>query len=154
MMKNILLLLLIMCFSVFALFCGGGTDTSFKSVVLVLPTAQAANFALSSGDGPGQPYLELPLLIFSSYKETRIGVKPEWRGGGKEDFCAIKKEEGSEISLDSEIEVIAEASCFYTIIKTEEKPAGKKFFTGLLKIRIKSSGQEGWIWASAIKYVE
>ena len=143
-----------MFLSSFVLFCGGGTEISFKPAVLVPPTAQAANQALSSKEGPDQPYLELPVLIFPSYTETRIAVKPEWRGGGKEDFCAIKKEDGFEISLESEIEVIAEASCFYIIIKSEEKPVGEKFFAGLLKIRIKSSGQEGWIWSSAIKFVD
>ena len=153
MMKNGLFLLFIMCISVLSLYCGGGIDTSFKSAVLVPPTAQAANYALSSKEGPDQPYLELPVLIFPSYTETRIAVSWDF-AGGKEDFCAINKAEGSEISLESEIEVIGEASCFYTIIKSEEKPSGHKWFTGLLKIRIISSGQEGWIWSSAIKYVD
>ena len=143
-----------MFLSSFVLFCGGGTETSFKPAVLVPPTAQAANQALSSREGKDQPYYDLPVLLFPSYTETRIKVKPDWRTGGKEDFCAINKAEGSEISLESEIEVIGEASCFYTIIKSEEKPSGHKWFTGLLKIRIISSGQEGWIWSSAIKYVE
>ena len=142
-----------MFLSSFVLFCGGGTETSFKPAVLVPPTAQAANQALSSKEGPDQPYLELPVLIFPSYTETRIAVSWDF-AGGKEDFCAIKKEDGFEISLESEIEVIAEASCFFIIIKSEEKPVGEKFFVGLLKIRIKSSGQEGGIWSSAIKFVD
>ena len=142
-----------MFLSSFVLFCGGGTEISFKPAVLVPPTAQAANQALSSKEGPDQPYLELPVLIFPSYTETRIAVSWDF-AGGKEDFCAIKKEDGFEISLESEIEVIAEASCFFIIIKSEEKPVGEKFFVGLLKIRIKSSGQEGGIWSSAIKFVD
>ena len=154
MMKNRSLILFLMFLSAFVMFCGGGTETSFKSAVLQLPTAQAANQALSSKEGPDQPYYDLPVLLFPSYTEALIRVKPDWRGGGKEDFCSINKAEGSEISLESEVEVIGEATCFYTIIKSEEKPSGDKFFTGLLKIRIKSSGQEGWIWSSAIKYVE
>ena len=143
-----------MLLSAFVMFCGGGTNTAFKSAVLQLPTAQAANFALSSKEGPEQPYYDLPVLLFPSYTESLIRVKPDWRGGGKEDFCSINKSEGSEISLESEIEVIGEAICFYSVIKSEEKPAGDKYFTGLLKIRVIDTGQEGWIWASAIKYVE
>ena len=36
-----------MLLSAFVMFCGGGTETSFKSAELKQPTAQAANFALS-----------------------------------------------------------------------------------------------------------
>ena len=143
-----------MLLSAFVMFCGGGTETSFKSAELQQPTAQAANFALSSKEGPDQPYFDLPVLLFPSYTEALIRVKPDWRGGGKEDFCSINKSEGSEISLESDIEVIGEATCFYSVIKSEEKPGGDKYFTGLLKIRVIDTGQEGWIWASAIKYVE
>jgi len=153
-MKNRLLILFLMLLSAFVMFCGGGTETSFKSAELQQPTAQVANFALSSKEGPDQPYFDLPVLLFPSYTEALIRVKPDWRGGGKEDFCSINKSEGSEISLESEIEVIGEATCFYSVIKSEEKPAGDKYFTGLLKIRVIDTGQEGWIWASAIKYVE
>ena len=144
-MKNRLLSIFSVFVLSFVLFCGGGTETSFKSAELQQPTAQAANYALSSKEGPDQPYFDLPVLL---------RVKPDWRGGGKEDFCSINKSEGSEISLESDIEVIGEATCFYSIIKSEEKPAGDKYFTGLLKIRVIDTGQEGWIWASAIKYVE
>ena len=153
-MKNRLLILFLMLLSAFVMFCGGGTETSFKSAELQQPTAQVANFALSSKEGPDQPYFDLPVLLFPSYTEALIRVKPDWRGGGKEDFCSINKSEGSEISLESDIEVIGEATCFYSVIKSKEKPAGDKYFTGLLKIRVIDTGQEGWIWASAIKYVE
>ena len=153
-MKNRLLSIFSVFVLSFVLFCGGGTETSFKSAKLQQPTAQAANYALSSKEGPDQPYFDLPVLLFPSYTEALIRVKPDWRGGGKEDFCSINKSEGSEISLESDIEVIGEATCFYSIIKSEEKPAGDKYFTGLLKIRVIDTGQEGWIWASAIKYVE
>ena len=149
-MKNRLLSIFSVFVLSFVLFCGGGTETSFKSAELQQPTAQAANFALSSKEGPDQPYFDLPVLLFPSYTEALIRVKPDWRGGGKEDFCSINKSEGSEISLESDIEVIGEATCFYSIIKSE----GDKYFTGLLKIRVIDTGQEGWIWASAIKYVE
>ena len=153
-MKNRLLSIFSVFVLSFVLFCGGGTETSFKSAELQQPTAQAANYALSSKEGPDQPYFDLPVLLFPSYTEALIRVKPDWRGGGKEDFCSINKSEGSEISLESDIEVIGEATCFYSIIKSEEKPEGDKYFTGLLKIRVIDTGQEGWIWASAIKYVE
>ncbi|MQG18330.1 MAG: hypothetical protein FI687_00920 [SAR202 cluster bacterium] len=152
-MRNRLLGLFSMFVLVFVLYCGG-TETSFKTAVLKQPTAQAANQALSSKEGPDQPYYDLPVLLFPSYTEALIRVKPDWRGGGKEDFCSINQEEASEISLESNIEVIGEASCFYSVIKSEENPVGDKYFTGLLKIRIISTGQEGWIWASAIEFVE
>ena len=138
---------------VLLLACGSAESVAFKPAVLVPPTAQPASQALSSKEDPDQPYYDLPVLLFPSYTETRITVSWDF-AGGKEDFCAINKAEGSEISLESEIEVIGEASCFYTIMKSEARPMGNKFFTGLLKIRIKSTGQEGWIWSSAIKYVE
>ena len=151
--KTFLITLLVVLF----LACGVAESVAFEPAVLVPPTAQAASFALSdpgSKEGRAQPFFDLPVLIWESYGETRIAVRPVWRGGGKELFCAIQKEEGTEISLDSEIEVIGEASCFYTIMKSEARPVGNKYFTGLLKIRIKSTGQEGWIWSTAIKYVK
>ena len=117
-MKNRLLSIFSVFVLSFVLFCGGGTETSFKSAELQQPTAQAANYALSSKEGPDHPYFDLPVLLFPSYTEALIRVKPDWRGGGKEDFCSINKSEGSEISLESDIEVIGEATCFYSIIKS------------------------------------
>ena len=38
----------------------------------------------------------------------------------------------------------------FSLIKSKDKPGGDKYFTGLLKIRVIDTGEEGWTWSGAV----
>ena len=61
--------------------------------------------------------------------------------------CFIEGD-GKELSINEEVEVIEEAICTWVL---HQKNGFKKYNVGFKKIRIKSTGEEGWTFSTAVK---
>ena len=61
--------------------------------------------------------------------------------------CFIEGD-GKELSINEEVEVIEEAICTWVL---HQKNGFKKYNVGFKKIRIKSTGEAGWTFSTAVK---
>lgn len=97
------------------------------------------------------PKIELPLLVWPSFEYRKINAKPGWsQGGGKENFCVINESDGIPIKIETPIEFLEDATCFYTFF-TSLDGMPHKYIVGLVKIKILSTNQEVWTWGKAVE---
>ena len=96
----------------------------------------------------------MPLQLWEWDGEIkRYTVSTEHQSGSgtaKKMHCVIKGE-GAVLSIGAEVEEIEEAVCTHVM---HDHNGFKKYNVGLKKIRIKATGEVGWIWASAVQKSE
>ena len=147
-----LLFLAVLSISVLIVFCGSGstsekesstTDTASGSMnsTLIQPTVKL-NESVTK---------KLPLQLWEWDGEIkRYTVTTEHQSGSgtaKKMHCVIKGE-GAALSVGEEVEEIEEAVCTHVM---HDHNGFKKYAVGLKKIKVKSTGEVGWIWASAVQ---
>ena len=97
---------------------------------------------------------KLPLQMWDWNGETRQVAVPKDNQLSNSSGDSIKpiscfiEGEGKELSINEEVEVIEEAICTWVL---HQKNGFKKYNVGFKKIRIKSTGEEGWTFSSAVK---
>ena len=67
--------------------------------------------------------------------------------GVKEEFCIVSGE-GVPLQIGQKVEIIDEARCLKSQYTRGDGTPFRRFPAGLIKIRIISTGQEGWVWNS------
>ena len=97
--------------------------------------------------------VNLPLVLFPSFEYRMIT-----RGGGfstiapgRDEFCIINESEASQLEIDTKIEVIEEARCLYVRLNSSEG-IPRSYATGIMKIRLIETGEEGWTWSKAVEF--
>ena len=96
-------------------------------------------------------------MIFPAYKYRRM-VPPQTTGNrgarGQLPFCVVHENEGESIINGEKIKIIYEAICEYFLIKghdgTKLTGVDQDFKGKLLKIRILSTGKQGWVLESLV----
>ena len=97
---------------------------------------------------------KLPLQMWDWNRETRQVAVPKDNQLSNSSGDSIKpiscfiEGDGKELSIDEEVEVIEEAICTWVL---HQKNGFKKYNVGFKKIRIKSTGEEGWTFSTAVK---
>ena len=97
---------------------------------------------------------KLPLQMWDWNRETRQVAVPKDNQLSNSSGDSIKpiscfiEGDGKELSIDEEVEVIEEAICTWVL---HRKNGFKKYNVGFKKIRIKSTGEEGWTFSTAVK---
>ena len=97
---------------------------------------------------------KLPLQMWDWNGETRQVAVPKDNQLSNSSGDSIKpiscfiEGDGKELSINEEVEVIEEAICTWVL---HQKNGFKKYNVGFKKIRIKSTGEEGWTFSSAVK---
>ena len=144
--RGILIFIIVLCLG-----CSNTiTNAETKSATLITPKLEIK----VRTDGVNNPEVSLPLMIWDSFEYRKINLKPGWsQGGGKETFCVINESEGTNIELDTSIEFIEDATCFYTYF-TSSDGLTHKYTVGLVKIKIIDTGEEVWIWSKAVSIQE
>tara|TARA_B100001750_G_C15519752_1_gene610507 strand:- start:941 stop:1384 length:444 start_codon:yes stop_codon:yes gene_type:complete len=97
---------------------------------------------------------KLPLQMWDWNGETRQVAVPKDNQLSNSSGDSIKpiscfiEGDGKELSINKEVEVIEEAICTWVL---HQKNGFKKYNVGFKKIRIKSTGEEGWTFSTAVK---
>ena len=97
---------------------------------------------------------KLPLQMWDWNGETRQVAVPKDNqlsnssGDSVKPISCFIEGDGKELSINEEVEVIEEAICTWVL---HQKNGFKKYNVGFKKIRIKSTGEEGWTVSSAVK---
>ena len=91
--------------------------------------------------------VKLPLLLWPSFEYKRLA----WNHKTKVEYCLITESEGVEINIGSKIEVLDEARCLYVWLNSVQG-APKKYSTGIMRIRVVETGEEGWTWSKAVEF--
>ena len=87
--------------------------------------------------------IKLPLEIWSSFEYRQLAVHST-----KRNHCVIDGR-GDPVPLGAKVEVIDEAICFYVRFN-EPGESPRTYPMGLMKVKVLDTGQEGWIWNTAI----
>ena len=123
---------------------GENPDAESKFVKLIQPIAEL---------GDARVKKELPLQLWQWTGETmRLTVHmPSESGGGttKKVFCVIEGD-GAPLSIDTEVEDLEEAVCTHVLHKKDGEPL-KRYPVGLKRVKVLSTGEEGWTWSSALQ---
>ena len=97
---------------------------------------------------------KLPLQMWDWNGETRQVAVPKDNQLSNSSGDSIKpiscfiEGDGKELSINEEVEVIEAAICTWVL---HQKNGFKKYNVGFKKIRIKSTGEEGWTFSTAVK---
>ena len=71
--------------------------------------------------------------------------------GVKEEFCIVSGE-GVPMQIGQKVEIIDEARCLKSQYTRGDGTPFRRFPAGLIKIRIISTGQEGWVWTTSVEF--
>ena len=120
---------------------GANSDTVSMDGVVIQPTVKL-NETITK---------KLPLQMWDWNGETRQVSVPQDlinKSDSKKPTSCFIEGDGKELSIDEEVEVLEEAICTWVL---HQKNGFKKYNVGFKKIRIKSTGEEGWTWSTAVK---
>ena len=87
--------------------------------------------------------VKLPLKIWPSYTQKFMAV-----AGPRGDTCVLEGEPTTMTPM-TDVEILEEASCLYTLFQEEGRAPGQ-YFVGITKVRIVDTGEIGWTWNNAI----
>jgi len=87
--------------------------------------------------------VKLPLKIWPSYTQKFMAV-----AGPRGDTCVLEGEPTTMTPM-TDVEMLEEASCLYTLFQEEGRAPGQ-YFLGITKVRIIDTGKIGWTWNNAI----
>ena len=88
--------------------------------------------------------VKLPLKIWPSYTQKFITMG----GSPTQDTCVLEGESTAMTPM-TDVEILEEASCLYTLFQEEGRAPGQ-YFVGITKVRIIDTGEIGWTWNNAI----
>ena len=117
--RYIKILLMFLLLSIVFTSCSDSTET----VALVQPELEGS---------------ELPLEIWSTIKLKKLSMKYN---------SCVLDENGNSIEIGTKVLVLEKANCDQVIYNPAEPPVA--FRTGMVKIRVIDTGQEGWTWSTA-----
>ena len=69
----------------------------------------------------------------------------------KEEFCIVSGQ-GFPLQVGEKVEIIDEARCLRSQYTRGDGTPFRRFPGGLVKIRITSTGQEGWTWTKSVEF--
>ena len=127
--------------------CSSEQVQSSKSGVLKQPSIEVKVYET----GGNNPTVQLPLFLWSSFESRMINTYAHFTGGGKSEHCVIQESEGSQLQAGTKIEVLEEATCLYVRLNSVEG-APKNYSTGIMRIRVVETGEEGWTWSKAVEF--
>ena len=146
-MRKVILYLLTFTFLFTIIGCSSEQVQSSKSGVLKQPSIEVKVFE----KGGNNPTVELPLFLWSSFESKMINTIANFTGGGKSEHCVLQESEGSQLQAGTKIEVLEEATCLYVRLLTVEG-VPRNYSTGIMRIRIVETGEEGWTWSKAVEF--
>ena len=117
--RYIKILLMFLLLSIVFTSCSDSTET----VALVQPELEGS---------------ELPLEIWSTIKLKKLSMKYN---------SCVLDENGNSVEIGTKVLVLEKANCDQVIYNPAEPPV--VFRTGMVKIRVIDTGQEGYTWSSA-----
>jgi len=153
--KFILNLLLLLIVTVL-IGCSGQKEKAQSAVIQqpilnTNPTGLGATHGGSTANKALDRFMELPLLVWTTFEYRQISVKRMGdTGGSKENFCLINEADGTPVKVGSSVEFITDATCFWTYY-TSADGIPHRYQIGIVKIRIPETGEEVWTWRSAIE---
>ena len=152
-MRTLFILSATILFIVFSFSCAQGASGPKFGTGTIKPPSLEIKVHGTDGNNPS---VSLPLLIWSSFEYQMInnyGRIPgsNFTGGGKSEYCVLQESEGSQLQVETKVEVLDEARCLYVRLNSIEG-SPKSYTTGIMRIRVVETGQEGWTWSKAIEF--
>lgn len=98
--------------------------------------------------------VDLPLLLWPSFEYRMIDRRGSSNLGvvrGKEEFCIINEPEASQLQIEEKVEILDEARCLYIRLNTIDG-VPRSYTATIMKIKLISTGEEGWTWSKAIEF--
>ena len=129
--------------------CSNGNGDKGKSVSTGILKTPVQNLNPNPSNSNFDVFVDLPLLLWPSFEYKRLA----WNHKTKVEYCLITESEGVEINIGSKIEVLDEARCLYVWLNSVQG-APKKYSTGIMRIRVVETGEEGWTWSKAVDFKE
>ena len=148
-MRKVIFYLLIFTFLITIIGCSSEQVQSSKPGVLKQP-----GLKIKTSEDP-DAVVKLPLLLWSSFEYRKITASDfgDVSTGAKPTFCVINETEGKKVEINSSVEFVEDATCFYTYF-TSSDGLPHKYMVGLVKIKIVDTGEEGWTWIPAVDLKE
>ena len=132
--------------------CSNGNGDKGKSVSTGILKTPVQNLNPKPSNSNLDVFVDLPLLLWPSFEYKRI-INYTGQNHQKVEHCLITESEGVEINIGSKVEVLDEARCMYVWMNSVQG-APKKYSTGIMRIRVVETGEEGWTWSKAVDLKE
>ena len=129
--------------------CSGGNGDKGSSVSKGTLKTPVQNLNPNPSNSNFDVFVDLPLLLWPSFEYKRIARNHKT----KVEHCLITESEGVEMNIGSKVEVLDEARCLYVWLNSVQG-APKKYSTGIMRIRVVETGEEGWTWSKAVDFKE
>ena len=127
-----------------------GTGTLVEPTVKINPNA-GSKFGGTTTNKALEIQTNLPFELWDSFELKQFSVSRGSWAASKEEFCVISST-GSQLAVGEKVEIIQEARCLNTQYDRGDGSPFRRFPIGLIKIRVISTGQEGWTWSKSVKY--
>ena len=132
------------------------TNSTIGTGTLVEPTVKMnSDSGAKFGGGAASKALDiqtnLPFELWASFEMKQFSVSRGSWAASKEEFCVISST-GSQLKAGEKVEIVDEARCLNTQYDRGDGSPFRRFPVGLIKIRVISTGQEGWTWSKSVKY--
>ena len=133
-----------------------GTNSSIQTGTLIEPTVKinpnaGSKFGGTTTNKALEIQTNLPFELWDSFELKQFSVSRGSWAASKEEFCVISST-GSQLKADEKVEIVDEARCLNTQYDKGDGSPFRRFPIGLIKIRVISTGQEGWTWSKSVKY--
>ena len=133
-----------------------GTNSSTQTGTLIEPTVKMnSDSGAKFGGGAASKSLDiqtnLPFELWTSFEIKKFSVSRGSWAASKEEFCVISST-GSQLKAGEKVEIIDEARCLNTQYDKGDGSPFRRFPIGLIKIRVISTGEEGWTWSKSVEY--
>lgn len=138
----------------FIVSCGSTLSTQngmLKQPVVMINPDKGVKFGGGEASKLRDIKTDLVFELWDSFEYKKIASNQSAWQEGKEEYCVIVGK-GVELSIGEKVEIIDEARCLKSQFSPGDGTPNRRFPVGLVKIRIISTGQEGWTWTKSVEF--
>ena len=140
----------------FLVSCGGGSaevrNGTLESTTITQNPTRGVGFNQTAKIKHMDKEFKLPELLWSTFEYRMIAAGPR-HAQVKAEFCVIDEAQGVPFTPGEKVEVIEEARCMNIYhLRPDEAPI--RHVMGFTKVRVISTGQEGWTFSKVVRITE
>ena len=140
----------------FLVSCGGGSDEvrngTLESTIITVNPTRGVGFSQTGKYSNLDTKFQLPDLLWPTFEYRMIAAGPR-HAQVKAEFCVIDEVQGVPFTSGEKVEVIEEARCMNIYhMRPGESPV--RHVMGFTKVRVISTGQEGWTFSKVVHITE
>lgn len=154
--RKTLILLTCILFVSFFIACGGGStkvqNATLESTTIIVNPTRGVGFSQTGKYSNLDREFKLPELLWPTFEYRMIAAGPR-HAQVKAEFCVIDEAQGVAFTPGEKVEVIEEARCMNIYhMRPDESPV--RHVMGFTKVRVISTGQEGWTFSKVVRVTE